>query len=283
MIDRFAQLPQALKDRTEFIHLAAETNPSKQPVPALIAHPDIGWQSGGVEKRPFVLWMHGRTVDKELDPGRYLRWVRNGIGVVAIDLPGHGERFDRSYQVSQQTLVMAEQASIELDFVLDDVREKYGHAFDFDRIGIGGMSAGGVVSLVRLCREHPFCCAAVEATIGDFEYLKGKPFYVEGIAEKLNPITHLESWRPIPFLALHSEIDEWIPIEGMRSFVGELRNKYNEMGVSPEMVTLHTWPETGAPYEHAGFGKVSNEAKNLQLAFFQEHLLGDSPDRKSVV
>lgn len=277
MIDRFAQLPQALAARTEFMHLAGETSPYDEPVPALVAHPEENWREGVLEKAPLVLWMHGRTVNKELDPGRYLRWVRAGIGVCAIDLPGHGERFERSYQVSEHTLKTAEQASHEVDHVLADLKERHGDVFDFDRLGIGGMSAGGVVTLLRLCEDHPFVCASVEATIGDFDYLKGKPFYVPEIAERLNPVARLEGWRPVPFLALHSEIDEWIPVEGMRSFVEALRNRYESMGVGPGMITLKTWPETGAPYEHAGFGKVSNEAKNLQTDFFQEHL-ADSLD-----
>lgn len=277
MIDRFSQLPQALKARAEFVRLAEATSPYEEAVPALVAHPDEGWQRGGARKAPFVLWMHGRTVNKELDPGRYLRWVRNGIGVCAIDLPGHGERFERSYQVSEHTLATAEQASVEVDFVLGDLRERYGDVFDFDRIGIGGMSAGGVVTLVRCCREHPFSCVAVEATIGDFSHMKGRPFYVDGIAERLDPIAHLAGWRCVPFLALHSEIDEWIPVEGMRSFVAGLRNKYRSEGVDEGIVRMVTWPETGAPYEHAGFGSVSNEAKNIQLDFFSEHLLTDRP------
>ena len=274
MIDRFAQLPKALAARTEFVHLAGDQSPYGEPVPALVAHPDESWRDGGVEKAPLVLWMHGRTVSKELDPGRYLRWVRAGIGVCAIDLPGHGERFERSYQVSEHTLATAEQASHEVDHVLDDLRDRYGDVFDFDRLGIGGMSAGGVVTLLRLCSDHPFLCASVEATIGDFEYLRGKAFYVEELVERLNPVTRLDGWRPIPFLELHSEKDEWIPVEGMRSFVEALRNRYESADADPDMVTMRTWPETGAPYEHAGFGKVSNEAKNIQTDFFLEHLAG---------
>ncbi|CAE7273135.1 yqgX [Symbiodinium necroappetens] len=271
-------IEKALKARTEFVRLAEETNPYEEAVPALVAHPEEGWQCGGVKEAPFVLWMHGRTVSKELDPGRYLRWVRNGIGVCAIDLPGHGERFERSYQVSEHTLETAEQASVEVDHVLDDLRARYGDVFDFDRVGIGGMSAGGVVTLVRCCREHAFSCVAVEATIGDFERMRDRPFYVEGIAKRLNPIERLEGWRCVPFLALHSEIDAWIPVEGMRSFVEALRNKYRSAGVDEGHVRLVTWPETGAPHEHMGFGKVSNEAKNIQKDFFSEHLLADGPE-----
>jgi hypothetical protein len=36
---------------------------------------------------------------------------------------------------------------------------------------------------------------------------------------------------------------------------------------------LVTWPSTGAPHEHLGFGRVANDAKNLQTAFFKRHLL----------
>jgi len=274
MIDRFAQLPKALAARTEFVLLGGETSPFGEPVPALVAHPDESWRDGGVERAPLVLWMHGRTVNKELDPGRYLRWVRAGIGVCAIDLPGHGERFERSYQVSEHTLATAEQASREADHVLDDLRDRHGDVFDFDRLGIGGMSAGGVVTLLRLCSDHPFSCAAVEATIGEFEYLRGKPFYVEELVRRLNPAARLDGWRPIPFLALHSEKDEWIPVDGMRSFIETLRNMYDSRGVDPDMIRLKTWQETGAPYEHAGFGTVSNEAKNIQTDFYLEHLAG---------
>ena len=269
MIDRFAQLPNALKERAHFVHLGG----GDEPVPALIAHPDPAWREGNVEPAPFVYWVHGRTVSKELDPGRYLRWVRNGIGVCAVDLPGHGERFDRSLQVSEQTLAVAERAVGEVDLVLADLRERFGGAFDFDRIGMGGMSAGGVVTLVRCCSGHPFSCVAVEATVGDFSAMEGRRFFVEPYVTRMNPMTHLDGWRAVPFLALHSEIDEWIPVEGIRSFAAELRNRYAGLGVDPETVRVRTWPETGAPYEHAGFGKVSNEAKNLQVDFFREHLV----------
>ena len=33
------------------------------------------------------------------------------------------------------------------------------------------------------------------------------------------------------------------------------------------MIILKTFSETGAPQEHAGFGKYANDAKNIQLEF----------------
>ena len=46
-----------------------------------------------------------------------------------------------------------------------------------------------------------------------------------------------------------------------------------EEGVAESLVELHTWDETGAPEEHIGFGRFSNDAKNMQTAFFVKHLI----------
>ena len=60
---------------------------------------------------------------------------------------------------------------------------------------------------------------------------------------------------------LHSEKDEWAPFEGMRRFEATLREHYRAKGADESKIQLVSWPETGAPFEHA------------QLAFFQEWLL----------
>ena len=70
-------------------------------------------------------------------------------------------------------------------------------------------------------------------------------------------------------LVLHSEADEMVPWEVQRRFVEELRGKYPAGG--PEL-TVKTWATTGAPREHIGFGKFSNDAKNLQTEFFARAL-----------
>jgi dienelactone hydrolase len=218
--------------------------------------------------------MHGRTVDKSLDPGRYLRWVRAGVAACAIDLPGHGERPDEDLQSPAHSMRVLEQALQEVDTVvatLDD--PAFRGAFDTSRIAIGGMSLGGMVALARLCHDHPFACAAVEATSGDLTYARriNAPQHAE-IIDRHNPIEHLERWRPIPLLALHSERDEWTPVEHIRSFIDRLRDRYAQAGANPDLARLVTWPETGAPYEHIGFGNKSNEAKNLQTDFLARHL-----------
>ena len=76
------QLPESLRLISEHVRLGPD-------VPCLVVRPTTESPTGRI---PFLVWMHGRTATKELDPGRYLRLARAGIGSCAIDLPGHGER-----------------------------------------------------------------------------------------------------------------------------------------------------------------------------------------------
>jgi hypothetical protein len=76
-------------------------------------------------------------------------------------------------------------------------------------------------------------------------------------------------WKPIPLLVVHSEADELVAFEPQRVFVEQVRQHYETVGADPALVELVTWPQTGAPREHLGFGRHSNDAKNAQTAFFQ--------------
>src|SRR5690606_31340912 len=122
LTDRFRQFPQALASR-------ARTERLGPGIPALLAHPD--WQ----RPCPTVIWLHGRTVNKELDPGRYLRWIRAGLAACAIDLPGHGERLDPSYHTPERTLDLVEQGVAEIDHIVEALAEpRWSGVFDLDRL-----------------------------------------------------------------------------------------------------------------------------------------------------
>lgn len=268
MIERFAQFPESLARQTRRLTLAG--------VPAFVAHPD--WSTPA----PVMLWMHGRTASKELDPGRYLRWIRAGIAAVALDLPGHGERYDPSLQHPRATMDVITRMSGEIDAVVDALAAPgLGEVLDFSRMGIGGMSAGGMTTLRRLCEGHDFVCAAIEGATGAFEALyfpadaSRPPWGVEQDRAKvaaLDPSTHLEGFVPLPLLALHCEVDEVVPIDTLRSFLARLRERYIDAGADPALIQLKTWPETGAPNQHAGFGKFGNDAKNAQVEFLRRAL-----------
>lgn len=274
MSDPFAQLPSSLRAAARVVRLSGN-------IPALLAHPD--WTTPA----PTMLWLHGRTAYKELDPGRYLRWLRAGIATCAIDLPGHGERLDPAMQEPMRTLDVLDQACGEIDQIIEALAaDEYQGIFDLDRMGLGGMSAGGMVTLRRLCEGHDFRCAAVEGTTGWLEAL----YYParSGLGERalhrwshqppierlreLDPAAHLSTFEPLPLLWLHSEADAVVPIAGMRGFAEKLAAHYQQRGASSGLIESHTWPTTGAPEEHVGFGKVSNDAKNIQTAFLVRHL-----------
>ncbi|MGD9689381.1 MAG: alpha/beta hydrolase family protein [Phycisphaerales bacterium] len=275
MNDFATRLPAALQRQARFERLG----PSG--VPALLAHPD--WE----RPAPLVLWMHGRTVSKELDNGRYLRWIRAGIAACAIDLPGHGERRDEAWQTPERTPDLIAQGLREVDEVIEALSDRrFEGVIDLGRLAIGGMSAGGMVALRRLCETnppHPFVCGAVEATAGNLGMLYGHvpaggaaaPGRVRHSAERIapvDPMRHIEGWRHIGLLALHSRADEVVPVACIESFVEALRARARARGENPAEIELRTWERTGAPHEHNGFGLLANEAKNIQLEFLTRWL-----------
>jgi alpha-beta hydrolase superfamily lysophospholipase len=233
-------------------------------VPTLVVHPD--WETG--KPVPVVIWLHGRTVHKELDPGRYLRWMRAGIGACALDLPGHGERRLEGYEEPEQTLEVVQQVLAEIDPVVEALGTM--GVFDMTRVGIGGVSGGGMSVLVRLCSKHPFRCASVEATTGALKSLRHRAAFRHcwEAASQLDPITHLDGWREIPLQAFHARHDEWVPAEGQVEFLEALRARYAQ----PELIEYLEYERTGAPYEHAGFGLKAADAKRRQLEFFRRWL-----------
>ena len=254
MQNRFNSLPSRLREISKEVTIAG--------VPCLLCCVDD-------TSRPFLLWMHGRTADKELDPGRYLRYVRKGINICAVDLPGHGARFDETLQqASEARTVMLEMAS-EIDSILAGLRE-YG-SFDMKQACIGGMSAGGMATIQRLLAPHLFKLAILEATTGDFTSMRNFPL-CKGLSptdfDALDPMKRLSFWNDIPVIAFHSKHDEWIPFDGQARFMNALKEKSEQ----PDSIEFVTFDKTGAPYEHIGFGRESAFVKEVQVEFVLKHL-----------
>lgn len=243
-------------------------------VPAVVVHPARDADPADAATPvpapvPTLIWMHGRTASKEIDPGRYLRLAREGIASIALDLPGHGGREDLAMQAPARAMAMIEQMAGEIDGVVADARDR--GIVDMSRLAIGGMSAGGMASCVRLCSRHPFRCAMIECSTGDFASLAGMPIHDAAIAHRTDPMTHLVGWRDIPFLALHARHDEWMPHGGTARFIETLRARSEH----PERIELHTYERTGAVAEHIGFGQMSHDAKSRGCEFLARYLRGD--------
>lgn len=249
--------PLSLRQASRWIRLGG--------VPVVIVHPaHAGMKLDG--PAPLLLWFHGRTVNKELDPGRYARLLRIGIATCAVDLPGHGERREESRQGPDATLGVVQQAVGEIDPLLEELRALGG--IDMKRVAIGGMSAGGMVSMVRCCREHPFRALLLEGTTGSWSGPSGRAWASAPEAMSLEPIRHLEHWRDIPVLALHNTHDEWVDVAAQREFMDRLR----QQSANPERINLHEYPRGGAPAEHAGFGRFGADAKDRAATFLAQWL-----------
>ena len=278
MLERFTRLPSALQAAARWRRLGVSD------IPAMLVHPDWGGgeaaadsagPSGGPSaapsggRVPVVIWMHGRTARKEIDPGRPLRLLRAGIGFCAVDLPGHGERYDPALQHPAHSLDLILQMIDEIDEIIDALREMA--IFDPHRMGIGGMSAGGMATLARLCHKHPFRCASVEAATGSWNHQRHREMFRDRSGESLaseNPLANLHRWREIPLQAIHAREDEWVAFEGQQVFLDALRARYRD----PDLIEFIIYEKTGAPYEHAGFGRFAADAKQRQRDFFARHL-----------
>lgn len=255
MSQRFDTLPSRLQQCSVLQEIAG--------VPCLLVRKDD-------EPRPFLFWIHGRTAYKELDPGRYLRCVRQGINVCAVDLPGHGQRYVEKLQQKDRNFDVIMQMASEIDAVLEGLQEIGG--FDVHSGALGGMSAGGMVAITRLLQPHPFRALVLEATGGAWEHLLGTSLF-DGLSETefeaVNPMNHLESWSDIPLIAFHSRHDSWIPFQTESDFVHAIQ----EQSSMPEKIELIAFDHTGAPDEHIGFGRESAFVKEVQVRFLAEHLL----------
>lgn len=270
MTPLYEALPKSLRDHATIARLG-------DGVPALLTHPD------GASRVPFVLWMHGRTAYKELDPGRYTRWLRAGIAACAIDLPGHGERLDERLHQPEASLGVIERAVAEVDGVIGSLDPTL---YDLDRAAVGGMSMGGMVTLRRLCQPHAFRAAAVEGTTGDLERLYFPPpgdhaapwpvAHDPGAVRRVSAAANLDGFAPLPLLVLHSEADAIVPWPTQRGFLDGLRGHYARRHADPAWIEVMTWAETGAPFEHVGFGRFSNDAKAAQVGFLARTLHPDA-------
>jgi dipeptidyl aminopeptidase/acylaminoacyl peptidase len=248
-------LPSALRENARWERFGSDRS-----IPVMLVHPS--WSE--MKPVPGVFWIHGRTVTKETDPGRYLRWMRAGLGACAIDLPGHGERFNSDLQSAATAYDILTQMYREIDVVIDGLREF--PMFDVTRIAIGGMSLGGMAALARLTRPHSFRCATVEATTGSWARQKDREMFRNRVSEEtqtLEPLLHLDAWREIPLQAIHARHDEWVAFEGQHEFIEALRMKYRD----PSLIDFIVYEHTGAPHEHIGFGKKSLDAKSRQTEF----------------
>ena len=90
---------------------------------------------------------------------------------------------------------------------------------------------------------------------------------------RLDPLSNLDGWREIPLQVFHSRHDERVSFEGQMAFADALTGRYRDPGLIERVV----YDRTGAPHEHAGFGRMAADAKSRQTAFLKRWLSGTVP------
>ena len=136
---------------------------------------------------------------------------------------------------------------------------------DSSRSAIGGMSAGGMSAIDRLTQPHNFIAASLEATTGNWESQGSRPMFSsvpKNILRMISPINNLDKWNPIHILAVHSKNDQWIDFQGQLLFIEKVKKINQELPVK-----LIIYENTGAPFEHIGFGRESSKNKDEQMNF----------------
>ena len=155
------------------------------------------------EPVPLVLLIHGLSGSKEMMQSLATELLRQGIGSIAIDLPGHGET------TSTLSLGGFNKTSTDIQGVLNHANDL--RLFDFSRMAIIGHSLGASVSMYEATR-HPdrYQSVVIIGNAGTFSEGLDSPF---DLANKTNPKN---------VLVVIGQQDQLIDIEIARKALGRL-------------------------------------------------------------
>lgn len=202
-----------LSPRAEFLSVPAPGGP----VPVVLRAPVDG-------PVPCVILVPGLEATKEELHGWESFYLDRGMAVAAIDGPGQGELADRA-------LVPSEYVSA-VSAVVDHLSAD--QSVDGDRIGIMGVSLGGLLASMAASREHRLAAAAEVAGTFDTESRweranalsrRGHQFITKSTDEETTRHVIAEwTMAPLagsiecPFLAVHGELDAIVPLDQAEAY-----------------------------------------------------------------
>jgi alpha-beta hydrolase superfamily lysophospholipase len=220
-------------------------------------------QVGAAPHLPVVILVHGWTGHKEdmLFLAYFL--TVNGFFTVSIDAVGHGERAREEDWTFEALLNLIQQTG-------EDVNRVIAHyegdpRVDVQRVGLSGISMGGVITYEYLTREDKRIRAAVPM-IGtpDFTSLVSgsnaediikmlglDPNNMMNVTaleavKSIQPMQKMERMVTVPLLMLNGMDDPLIQLEGVRNFYRQIKPLYAQ----PEDVQFIEYPGVGhyTPY-----------------------------------
>lgn len=208
-------------------------------------------QKGAPEHLPLVILIHGWTGRKEdVLFFAYFLAVR-GYVVVSMDAFGHGERAMKEGWTVEAFSNLLLQTSEDINRVIAHYEKD--PRVDVSRVGLSGISMGGVITYYYLTREDKRIRAAVPMiATPDFSSLinsqiseeilrmlgqEGKDITADatlGAIMAMQPSQKMHLMTSVPLLMLNGTSDPLIDLEGVRQFYQNIKPLYKD----PESVKL---------------------------------------------
>lgn len=242
---------------------------------------------------PCVILLHPTGGDSNYHVGWESRFLSRGYMTVTMDCRYHGRRQDSSLSY-QQSLVQAylNKDSAEKPFLLDNIWDlqhildylETRHDVNMDRIGITGMSLGGMISWLLACLDDRIYCCVPLCGVQSFGYAiehdcyhdrvmsipdvfraaaktesngLGFPYNVSketvqtvwdillpGMLESYDAEKSLAAIAPRPLLIVTGANDPRNPIQGVEIAYNQARQVYEDCG-SGNMIALYAQEGVG--------------------------------------
>lgn len=195
------------------------------------------------DRMPLIIFYHGWQLSKEmiLTQGRYL--AQEGFRVILPDAENHGERKREMTNIPSLTFWQSIHTNLfEFGYIVDHF-QRLGLADD--RIGVGGLSMGGITTCALLT-QHPEITAAA--------CLMGSPKPVEYRDRIAQHASHMDIFFPKDY----ENLLKWIP-------------EY-DLSLNPETLNgrplffWHGQQDNVVPYDHVvEFVEENKDKKNIEF------------------
>lgn len=209
----------------------------------------VAGQNEWEEKLPVIFFIHGFTSAKEHNLHYAYLLAKQGFRVILPEVYLHGERFEEGVDVNSNQLYlyfwdMVIRTINELAAMKHELMER--DIIDEQRIGMAGVSMGGIVTLgaltqykwIKVAASLMGCPAYEQLSIAQIDSMKKNkihiPFTDQELDEKLQPLAAYDlSNQPEylanrPLLFWHGKADPVVPYHFAYEFYCENITRYNE-------------------------------------------------------
>ena len=232
-------------------------------------------------QRTLVIWLPGFSGSKEKMEPYLADLAAAGFVALAYDPYQHGERMVETLDELRARIkgnirrhfwpILARTAE-DVTRVIDWAVERLGVG---ERVGMGGISAGGDASVAAAALDHRI--EAVAAGIATPDWLRPGSFEPPGQPDEAarqdyrrrNPLTNLDAYRHTPAISFQNgALDRQVPPDGSVRFMEALRREI-----------YAGCPERIEAVLHSGVAHAFEDAQwQGSLAWFRRHLAGRGAD-----